>query len=115
PEHAARVHVAAHLLEDALRMGRMVNHAERINQVKRFDRYNPIELLRIGRVELDPVSESKDRRSLPGDLERFLRQVDGCYVGAMAGEIHGIGADAATDFKDPLAAPAREIGKRRNV
>jgi hypothetical protein len=112
---AARAHIIPDLLEDALRMRCVMDHAKRINQVIRFDRYHACQIFATPVEELDAIRETKNLGAFAGHLERLLGQIHGGDMSAVAGEIHRVRTDAAADFQNAFVPPAGKFGKPRDV
>ena len=67
------------------------------------------------------ILEAEDLEPLARDFERFLGEVNGGYLSAVAGEVERVGADAATDLEDFLCPSSGQnrrsggYGIRRNT
>lgn len=110
-----RACVLPQLLEHSFRVRRVVNHPKGINQVIRLDGNESAELLGIARAETDTVLESEYGGACAGELHGFVGEVHSGDLSASTGKVDGVRADAASDFQDPFAAPALELGERGNV
>src|ERR1700681_3355354 len=66
-------------------------------------------------AKLDAVSQAIDPGAFTGHLKRLFREVHGRHTGAMAREIHRVGADAAANFQHTFVLPAWELRKTRDV
>lgn len=107
--------ILAQLLEHGGGMRRVVNHAKGINQVIRLEGNEAAELLGVAAAKADAVFQAENGGAAAGQLHGFFGKIDGGDLGARAGKVDGVRADAAADFQDFLALPALELGKCRNV
>ncbi len=100
----------------ALRMRRVVNDAEGIDQIVFLHRHVVAKILGVGLEEPDAVFQSEylPRAGAPLRATSPSRSTAG-DLRAMAGEVDGARADAAADFEHLLAVPALEFGESRNV
>src|ERR1019366_10377456 len=99
---ALRRHILADLIEHAVGIGRMVNHAERVDQVVRLHGDGFAEPFGVRLDEPYAVFQPEDFGALAGEFERLFRQIDGRDPRPGAREVDGVGADAAPDFQHLL-------------
>ena len=90
---------------------RVVDDAERVDEVVLLAVEGRGQLLGVRLEEPDPVADAHHLCALRGDAERLAREVDGRELGAGTGEVDRVGADAAADLEHALAAPALELGE----
>src|SRR5260370_1198496 len=70
---------------------------------------------RMARAEANAVLQTEHGGAGAGQLHGLVGKVHGGDLGAGAGEVNGIGADAAADLENLFAAPARELRECRYV
>ena len=104
-----------HLRQRGLGPGRVVDHAERVDQVVLPAGNRRRQLLGVRLHELDPVLDPHHARALPRDAQRLAGQVDRRQLGARPGEVDRVGADPATDLEYPLSVPPLKLREPRNV
>src|SRR5262249_14460973 len=105
----------AQFREHPIRAGSVMNGSERVHEVISSNRHGRGKLFAIRALERYSIGHGKFMGPELGKLERFWRQIDRRDIGAGTREIDGIGADAAADFQNALAVPARKIGKGGDV
>ena len=111
----AGVRVGAELFEHTVRVRRVVNHAEGINQIVGRDGHEAAQLFGVAAIKLHLDLNAVNGGSLTGERDGFFREIDTGDLRAVTREIYGVGADAAADFENRFAAPALEIGEGGNV
>ena len=93
----------------------VMNDAEGVNQVVGFDGHKGGQLLGAAGVETHLILETVNLHALARQFQRLRRQIHRRDRRSVPREVDGVGADAAADFEDFLAAPALEVGEARNV
>src|SRR5579883_161280 len=92
-----------------------MNDAEGIDKIVWLRGNIRTQLLSVRLHKTNPVRQSKQFCALSSELERFLRQINGCYRGAGTREIHRVRANAAADFEHLFPSPSSEISKSGNM
>ncbi len=110
-----RARVLAELFEDGVGVRGVMDYAEGVDQVVRLDGDEGGKLFGIAGAEADAVLQAEDFGALASEGHRFIGEVDGGDLGAVAGEVDRVGADAAANFQDFLAAPVLEVGEGGDV
>jgi hypothetical protein len=88
-------------------------HAERIDQIVRFDRDESAQFLRVS-LEETPLKPEHLKAST-ANQQALARNIDTCDLSAGPGEIYRIRADATPDLKDLFTFPASELCEPRDV
>lgn len=107
--------VLAKTVEDGIGMRGVVDDAERVDEVVRLDGHKARELFGVAGIEADLILKAEDGCTGAGKLHGFFGEIDGRDFNAAAGEVDGVGADAAADFENFFAAPTVELGESGDV
>lgn len=107
--------VLTELLEDGIGMRRVMNHAERVDQIVRLDRNKAGEFFGVARAKSNSVFQPKDGGARAGQLHGFFGEIDGGDLRAGAGEVNRICPDAAADFEHLFATPSLELREPGDV
>src|SRR5712692_642752 len=107
--------VLTKLTENDIGVRGVVNDAEGVDQIVGLNGNEARELFGVARAEADLVLKPEDGSAGTGKLHGFFGEIDGSDLSAAAGEVDGVGADAAADFENFLATPALKLGKVGNV
>src|SRR5712692_2987409 len=112
---AAGFDITADLLEDARWMRRMMDDTEGKDEIVSLVGERLEEILGVGMDEADPILQTKDGCSPPGNLQRMVGKINGCNQGPMACKIDGVGADPAANLQNLLVPPAFELNERQDM
>src|SRR5882762_2860353 len=114
-DRCSRAAVLPKLLQHRVRIRRVMNYPEGVNQIVPLWVNESAQLFGIARAESDALFHSEHRGTLAGQLHRLLGKVHGRDLRSRPRKIDRVRPDAAPDLEYFLSAPPLEIRESRNV